>query len=85
MHLQDTSSTMSSVEEPQEAFDSTSPFESVDPSAILEQLATLEPEECLNGKKFWKTYGVKWETLRADQRNKTMVRFAKLFTIAARF
>ncbi len=49
------------------------PFDGVDPSVILAMLGNVKKEECINGKLFWKTYGVKWESLSIEQRNKTVV------------
>lgn len=50
------------------------PFNGMDPSVVLSLLASsVKKEDCINGRVFWKTYGVKWESLTVDQRNKTVV------------
>lgn len=48
------------------------PFEDVDASLILDLLQQVEASDCINGKKFWKTYGTKWDSLTLEQRNKTV-------------
>ena len=46
------------------------PFDGIHPNIILEELAKLSAEEVKDGKKFYKSYGNKWEKLTAEQRNK---------------
>ncbi len=51
------------------------PFQGVDPSIIIAQLLLVPPQDCINGKAFWKSYKGKWEDLSSDQKNKTVIFF----------
>lgn len=53
----------------------TIPFEGMDPSTMVRFMKALSEGQCLNGKKFWSTYPVKWDALTKAQKDKAVVFF----------